>query len=101
MRDGRAQPITVRLHALISRLSRDGGYVIEQADVAEGVARIVHLERALASVLDHIDHVRYLDAAGARLGAATPVVAAARTVLGKLPPSEQPKRSSLQTIRKS
>lgn len=87
MRDVAAQPITVRLHALISRLSRDGGYVIEQADVAEGAARIVQLERALAAVLDHIDHVPYLDAAGSRLGDATPPVVVARAVLGKLPPS--------------
>ena len=43
MRDAAAQPIIVRLHALISRLSRDGGYVVEQADVAEGVARILQL----------------------------------------------------------
>jgi 3-methyladenine DNA glycosylase/8-oxoguanine DNA glycosylase len=87
MRDAAAQPITVRLHALISRLSRDGAYVVEQTDVAEGVARIVQLERALASVLDHLDQVAYVDAAGRRLGDATPVLAAARTVLGKLPRS--------------
>jgi 3-methyladenine DNA glycosylase/8-oxoguanine DNA glycosylase len=86
VRDAAAQPITVRLHALISRLSRDGGYVLEQADVAESVARIVQLEGALAAVLDHIDHVPYLDAAGSRLGDRTPAVAAARAVLGKLPP---------------
>ena len=87
MRDAATQPITVRLHAVVSRLSRDDGYVVEQADVAEGVARIVQLERALAAVLDHIDHVPYLDAAGSRLSDATPAVAAARAVLGKLPPS--------------
>jgi 3-methyladenine DNA glycosylase/8-oxoguanine DNA glycosylase len=86
VRDAAAQPITVRLHALISRLSRDGGYAVEQADVAESVARIVQLEGALAAVLDHIDHVPYLDAAGSRLGDPTPAVAAARVVLGKLPP---------------
>jgi 3-methyladenine DNA glycosylase/8-oxoguanine DNA glycosylase len=87
MKDAAAQPISVRLHALISRLSRDGDYVVEQADVAEGVARIVQLERALASVLDHIAHVSYFDAGGRRLGDTTAVVAEARTVLGKLPPS--------------
>ena len=87
MRDPAAQPITVRLHALISRLSRDGGYLVEQADVAEGVARMVQLEDALAAVLDHIDRVPYLDAAGSRLGDAISIVAAARTALGKLPSS--------------
>ena len=87
MKDAAVQPITVRLHALISRLSRDGGYVVEQADVAEGAGRIVQLERALASVLDHIAHVSYLDAAGRRLGDTTLVVADARTVLGTPPPS--------------
>jgi len=87
MRDAATQPITVRLHAVVSRLSRDDGYVVEQADVAEGVARIVQLEEALAAVLDHIDRAPYLDAAGKRLGDATPAVAAARAVLGKLPSS--------------
>jgi len=86
MRDFAAQPITVRLHALISRLGRDGGYIVEQADVAEAAARIVQLERALAAVLDHIDRAPYLNAAGNRLSDATPVVAAARTVLGKMLP---------------
>ncbi len=102
MRDEAALPLTVRLHALVSRLSRDGGYIIEQGDVAEGATRIVQLERALASVLDHIDRVPYLDAAGSRLGPATPVLAAARTVLGgTLPASERPRRSSLQTKKRS
>jgi 3-methyladenine DNA glycosylase/8-oxoguanine DNA glycosylase len=87
MRDAATQPITVRLHAVVSRLSREGGYVVEQTDVAEGVARIVQLEEALAAVLDHIDRVPYVDAAGSRLGDATSAVAAARAVLGKLPPS--------------
>lgn len=83
MKDGAAQPITARLHALVSRLSREGGYVVAQADVAEGVARIVLLERAIADLLDHIDHVPYLDAAGSRLSDATPAVSVARAVLGK------------------
>jgi len=87
MRDVATEPITVRLHALVSRLSRNGGYVVEQADVAEAIARIVQLEDALAGVLDHIDHVPYLDAVGSRLSGATPALAAARAVLGKWPPS--------------
>ena len=87
MRDAATQPITVRLHAVVSRLSRDGGYIVEQADVAEGALRIVQLETALAAVLDHIAHVSYLDATGSRLSEATPAVAAAGAVLGKLPPS--------------
>ncbi len=83
MRDAAAQPITARLHALVSRLSRDGGYVVAQADVAEGVARIVLLERTLEDLLDHIDHVAYLDAVGSRLNDATPAVRRARAMLGK------------------
>lgn len=84
MRDAAAQPITLRLHALVSRLSRDGGYIAEQADVAEGAARIVLLESALTALLDHIDHVPYFDAVGSRLSDATPAVATARAALGKL-----------------
>ena len=61
--------------------------MVEQADVAEGVARIVQLEGALAAVLNHIDRVAYFDVAGSRLGDAVFIVAAARTALGKLPPS--------------
>lgn len=85
MKDEAAQPITLRLHALISRLSRDGGYVVEQADVAEGVARIVQLEHALADLLCHIDRAALLDSAGNRLDDRTAPVAAAMAVLGKLP----------------
>lgn len=85
MKDAAAIPVTARLHALISRLSRDGGYVIAQADVAEGVARIVQLERVLADLLDHIDHTAYLDMTGCRLSDATPAVSIARVVLGKPP----------------
>jgi hypothetical protein len=87
MRDAAAQPITLRLHAVISRLSRDGGYLAEQSDVAEGAARIVVLERALHALLDDIDDVSYVDTAGCRLSDATPAVANARTVLGEAPSS--------------
>ena len=86
MRDAAADPVTVRLHALVSRLSREGGYVVEQADVAEGVARIVQLEHALERLLGHIDGAEYRDAAGRRLGDGTAAVAAARAALRPLPP---------------
>jgi len=79
-------PLANRLHALVGRLSGMSGFVVAQADVAEAVARIVQLERALDAVLDRIDHVDYRDAGGCRLGDATPVVSGARMVLGTVPP---------------
>jgi len=80
------QPLTNRLHSLVGRLSQEGGYIVAQADVAEAVARIVQLERALGELLDHIDHVDDFGTAGSRLGDATPVVNLARMVLGHGPP---------------
>ena len=82
MRDTAMQPLTNRLHSLVVRLSHEGGYIVAQADVAEAVARIVQLERALGELLSHIDQVRYLDG-GSRLGDATSVVSNARRVLGR------------------
>lgn len=80
-------PLANRLHALVGRLSGMSGFVLAQADVAEAVARIVQLERALDALLDHVDHVDYHDAGGCRLGEGTPVVSGARMVLGKAPPA--------------
>jgi hypothetical protein len=85
MKDAAAQPIVDRLHVLVSRLSRDGGYITAQGDVAEAAARITMLERVLHGLLDHIDHVAYHDAGGSRLSAATPAVSTARAVLGTMP----------------
>ncbi len=85
MRDTVLPPLANRLHSLVGRLSQAGGYIVAQADVAEAVARIVQLERALGELLSHIDRVGYLDAEGSRLGDATPVVNDARMVLGKTP----------------
>ncbi len=81
------QSLANRLHRLVGRLSQAGGFIVAQADVAEAVARIVQLERALGAVLDHIDHVDYRDGGGCRLGDATPVVSGARIVLGEVLPS--------------
>lgn len=81
--DAATPPLVNRLHSLAGRLSEQGGFIVAQADVAEAVARIVQLERALGAMLDHIGYVEYLDAGGCRLGGATPVVSGARTVLGK------------------
>ncbi len=80
------QPLTNRLHSLMGRLSQKSEYIVAQADVAEAVARIVHLERALGALLDHIEHVDDFDTAGSRLSDATPVVNLARMVLGHGPP---------------
>lgn len=80
------QPLTNRLHGLVGRLSHEGGYIVAQADVAEAVARIVQLERALGELLSHIEQTSYFDTGGSRLSNATPVVLSARTVLGKLVP---------------
>lgn len=80
------RPLANRLHALVGRLSKMSGFIVAQADVAEAVARIVQLERALDAVLDHIDHVNYHDAGGCRLGDATPAVSGAKMVLGTVPP---------------
>lgn len=77
-------PLVNRLHRLVGRLSEQGGFIVAQADVAEAVARIVQLERALGAVLDHIGQVEYLDAGGCRLGDGTPVVSGARTLLGRV-----------------
>jgi hypothetical protein len=79
-------PLANRLHSLVGRLSRAGGYIVAQADVAEAVARIVQLERVLGELLSHIDRVGYLDAGGSRLSDATPAVSNARTVLDKVVP---------------
>jgi hypothetical protein len=38
MREETATPLTLRLHEVVSRLARDGGYVIEQGWVAEAAA---------------------------------------------------------------
>lgn len=81
-----APPLVNRLHRLVGRLSEQGGFIVAQADVAEAVARIVQLERALGAMLDHIGQVEYLDAGGCRLGDRMPVVSGARTVLGKVRP---------------
>ena len=81
---GAAPPLANRLHRLVGRLSEQGGFIVAQADVAEAVARIVQLERALGALLDHIGQVEYLDAAGCRLGDGTPVVSGAGTVLGRV-----------------
>jgi len=53
MRDRAMPPLTNRLHSLVGRLSQEGGYIVAQADVAEAVARIVRLERALGELLSH------------------------------------------------
>ncbi len=81
-------PLTNRLHSLVGRLSHEGGYIVAQADVAEAVARIVQLERALGELLSHLDHVGYVDG-GSRLGDATSVVSNAKMVLGKTPPAKR------------
>jgi len=85
MRDTAIPPLTNRLHSLVGRLSHEGGYIVAQADVAEAVARIVQLERALGELLSHIDQVGYVDG-GSRLGDAASVVSDAKMVLGKMPP---------------
>lgn len=88
MRDTAIRPLATRLHSLIGRLSLAGGYIVAQADVAEGVARIVRLERALCELLSHIDRVDYRNTCGGRLGDATPVVSRARMLLAEgLPPT--------------
>ena len=79
-------PLANRLHSLAGRLSQAGGYIVAQADVAEAVARIVQLERALGGLLSHIDRLDYLDRDGRRLGDATPAVSEAKSVLGKVAP---------------
>lgn len=79
-------PLTNRLHSLVGRLSQEGGYIVAQADVAEAVARIVRLERALGELLSHIDQVGYVDG-GSRLGNAASVVSDAKMVLGEMPPA--------------
>ncbi len=78
-------PLTNRLHSLVGRLSHEGGYIVAQADVAEAVARIVQLERALGELLSYLDQVGYLDG-GSRLGDATPAVSDARMLMGKVVP---------------
>ncbi len=80
------QPLTNLLHSLVGRLSHEGGYVVAQADVAEAVARIVQLERALGELLSHIEQTSYFDTGGRWLSNATPVVLSAMTVLGKVVP---------------
>jgi len=79
-------PLVNRLHCLAGRLSELSGFIVAQADVAEAVARIVQLERALGAMLDHIDQIEYLDAGGCHLGDGTPVVSGARGVLGEVWP---------------
>lgn len=81
-RDAGTPPLTNRLHRLVGRLSEVNGFIVAQADVAEAVARIVQLERALGAMLDHIGHVEYLDAGGCQLGDGIPVISGARTGLG-------------------
>lgn len=78
------QPLTNRLHSLVGRLSQEGGYIVAQADVAEAVARIVQLERALGGLLSHIEQTSYFDIGESRLSDATPAVSNARIVLGKV-----------------
>lgn len=79
-------PVTQRLHAVASRLSREGGYLAEQADVCEAAGRIVVLERALAELLDHIEQAAYRDGTTARPAMAL-AIRAARETLGTLPSS--------------
>lgn len=86
MKDTATQPLTNRLHSLVGRLSHEGGYIVAQADVAEAVARIVQLERALGGLLRHLDQVGYLEG-GSQSGDATSVVSDARMVLGKMSPA--------------
>jgi len=86
MRDTAMQPLTNRLHSLMGRLSHEGGYIVAQADVAEAVARIVQLERALGELLSHLNQVGYRDIDDSRLSDATPAVSNARMVLGKVVP---------------
>ena len=81
------QPLTNRLHSLVGRLSQTGGYIVAQADIAEAVARIVQLERALGDLLGHIDQGGCLNG-GSGIGDATSVVNNARMVLGKVQLSE-------------
>ena len=81
MRDSVAVPLIGRLHAMISRFSREGGNIEAQGDIGEAAARIVQLERVMGALIDHIDHVSYFDATGSRLSDATPAVATARAVL--------------------
>ncbi len=79
-------PLANRLHSLVGRLSQARGYVVAQADVAEAVARIVQLERALGELLGHIEQAECLDSGGSRVGEAASVVSRARIVLGEVPP---------------
>ena len=74
MRDEAAIPLVTRLHGVAARLSLAGRHIVVRADVAEAAARLVLLETALDGLLDHIDHVAYLDATGSRLSDATPAV---------------------------
>ena len=79
-------PLANRLHSLVGRLSQTGGFIVAQADVAEAVARIVQLERALGELISHIDQMSCPDIGGSRLSDATPAVSNARIVLGEVVP---------------
>ena len=51
MRDAAAVPIVGRLHALVSRFSREGGNIEAQGDIGEAAARIVQLERVMGALI--------------------------------------------------